>query len=539
MRIFKSAGYHVSATKEYMSRVRGGTNTTEIRVSSRAVVAFLDRIDVLVALDPGAIDHVKDRLSPKTIIIVNEESHKEEGRDIFSVPFSKIAWELGNRILSNTVALGFLAALFGISAEEVIVQVRSSFAKKEADIIEKNCLAVQRGFNFGLQAVDRYQLTIQIERNADIKKQLIISGHEAAALGAVVGGCNFLASYPMSPSTGVLTFLAQHADEFGIVVEQAEDEIAAINMGLGSWYAGGRALVTTSGGGFALMSEGLSLAGAIESPMVIHLAQRPGPATGLPTRTEQGDLDLALYAGHGEFPRAILTPGTIEDVFVLTAWAFGLADRYQVPVFILTDQGLLDLYQTLAELPVVSTSISNEPVQTEPDYKRYRFTQSGLSPRGIPGFGQGIVCVDSDEHDESGHITEDGAVRRAMVDKRMKKHELLLEKVLAPVLYGAKDYKKLIIAWGSTFHAILEALELQKDPDMAFLYFRQVYPFPETAIPFIKKAKEVICIENNAGGQFSGLLRRETGLSVHKKILKYNGAPFSVEELVRQIWEQE
>ncbi|NTV30081.1 MAG: 2-oxoacid:acceptor oxidoreductase subunit alpha [Candidatus Omnitrophica bacterium] len=535
MRVFKSAGFHVSATKEYMSRVRGGTNTSEIRVAYRPVAAFLDRIDILVLLDPQAVDHVRERLSTETIIIADEDSPKEEGRGILSAPFAKIALGLGNRLLSNTVALGFLVALFDISAETLLEQLRLTFGKKEADIIEKNCSAAQSGWELGRQEAVKGRLSIQIGRGAAVKEQMIISGHAAAALGAVVGGCNFLASYPMSPSTGVLTFLAQHAEEFGIVVEQAEDEIAAINMGLGSWYAGGRAMVTTSGGGFALMTEGLSLAGAIESPMVIHLAQRPGPATGLPTRTEQGDLDLALYAGHGEFPRAIFSPGTLEDVFLLTAQAFDLADRYQVPVFILTDQGILDLNHALAGLPVAAVRNANHIVHTVPDYKRYRLTESGVSPRGIPGLGQGIVCIDSDEHDEGGQITEDGAVRKAMVEKRMKKLLLLRQEVLAPELFGVKDYRRLIIGWGSTFHAIREAMEERKASDTAFLYFRQVYPFPGTAIPLLEKAAEVICIENNATGQFAKLVRRETGLAVHRNILKYNGSPFSVEELVRQI----
>ncbi|MBF0485104.1 MAG: 2-oxoacid:acceptor oxidoreductase subunit alpha [Candidatus Omnitrophica bacterium] len=535
MRTLKTAGYHVSATKEYMSRVRGGTNTTEIRVASRPIAAFVDRIDLLVELNPKAVDHVKNRLSSSTIIIADENSVKDLPQLVLTVPFARIAQELGDRILSNTIALGFLAALFDIPSQELIDQVRRSFGKKEGDIIEKNCSAAQQGFDLGRQAAFKHQLSVQIERNPSVKKEMIVGGHEAAALGAVVGGCNFLASYPMSPSTGVLTFLAQHADEFGIVVEQAEDEIAAMNMGLGSWYAGGRAMVTTSGGGFSLMTEGLSLAGAIESPMVIYLAQRPGPATGLPTRTEQGDLDLALYAGHGDFPRAIFTPGTLKDIFLLTAMAFDLADLYQVPVFILTDQGLLDLYHTLSEFPAVTVKASNHIVKTTPDYKRYKFTDSGLSPRGIPGFGEGIVCVDSDEHDEGGYITEDSQTRKAMVDKRMKKHGLLLKDVLAPQFFGEKDYKKLILGWGSSFHAIREAMEQQSDLDTAFLYFRQVYPFPDMAIPLIEKAKEVVCVENNASGQFAKLLRRETGLAVHKKILKYDGSPFSVEELVRQI----
>lgn len=531
MRTLKAAGYHVVAGKEYMSRVRGGTNTTEIRITSFPASAFVERIDLFLPLNPGAMEHVRQRLSSGTVIIMDEGQPPVPEQDTITLPLTKTALAIGNRLLSNTVATGFLTALFNIAFDTLAGQLKRAFGKKEASVLETNVEAARQGYALGQQVLGAHQLTIQLDRDQALEKRMIISGHEAVALGAAAGGCSFLASYPMSPSTGVLTFLAKYAGDLGIVVEQAEDEIAAINMGLGSWYAGGKAMVTTSGGGFALMSEGLSLAGAIESPMVIHLAQRPGPATGLPTRTEQGDLDLALYAGHGEFPRVILAPGNIEDMFVLSAKAFDLAGRYQVPVFILTDQALLDRYQTLAALPSVLPT-SNYIIETTPDYKRYRLTENGLSPRGIPGWGKGHVCVDSDEHDESGHITESASVRKAMVDKRLRKMLLLADAAIVPEFLGPADYEKLIIGWGSTFAAIREAMAVRNELRSAYLYFKQVYPFSRAAIPLISKAKEVVCVENNATGQFAGLIRRDTGLTVHRQVLKYDGSPFSVEELV-------
>jgi len=215
-------------------------------------------------------------------------------------------------------------------------------------------------------------------------------------LGAIAGGCSFISTYPMSPSTGVWIFLTQHSKEFDIITDQSEDEISAINMAIGAWYAGARGMVATSGGGFALMVEGLSLASMIETPVVIHLGQRPGPATGLPTRTEQADLEFVLHAGHGEFPRIILTPGTMEDAFNLSQRAFDLADKYQVPVFILTDQYFLDSYYNLPSLNLSDIRNQSHVVKTNKEYKRYQLTENGISPRGIPGYGEGLVSVDSD-----------------------------------------------------------------------------------------------------------------------------------------------
>jgi 2-oxoglutarate ferredoxin oxidoreductase subunit alpha len=323
------------------------------------------------------------------------------------------------------------------------------------------------------------------------------------------------------------------AAEHGIVVEQAEDEISAINMALGAWYAGARALVSTSGGGFDLMAEGLSLCGIIESPLVIHIAQRPGPGTGLPTRTEQGDLEIARYSGHGEFPRAILAPGSPEEAFECARHAFTMADESQSPVLLLTDQYLLDSLCDLAPFPLPQEPPHPQIIATTPDYERYVYSENGISPRGIPGYGEGLVCVDSDEHDTRGRITEDFATRIAMVNKRMAKAELLRTSLaMQPRLYGPDSYRCLLVAWGSTGPAISEALDKVALEDTAFLHCIQVYPLPEAIDAYLDRAERIIVVENNATGQFARLLRAETGCAIADQWLKYNGLAFSVDEVI-------
>ena len=409
------------------------------------------------------------------------------------------------------------------------------FADKAQAVIDKNIEAGRKGYAIGLTLSGPERIDIQITPRPEIGDGLFMSGDEAVALGAIAGGCRFIAAYPMSPSTAVFTYLAQHGAEFEIVVEQAEDEIAAMNMAIGAWYAGARALVSSAGGGFSLMTEGLSLAGMLESPLVVHIAQRPGPATGLPTRTEQGDLNLALYAGHGEFPRAILTPGTLGEAFYLTQRAFNLADKYQVPVFVLTDQFLLESHYNTPAFDLSGLRVENQFVETADDYRRYALTESGVSPRGIPGLGSGLVVLDSDEHDEEGHITEDPNVRKAMVDKRMRKLQGLAGEIAAPELIGGESYRTLVIAWGSNYHVVIEALRRLGKEDVAFLHFKQVYPVPPETEGYLKRAGRTIVVENNATGQFAQLLKSHTGIEVEHKVLKYTGWPFSVEELAAQL----
>ena len=538
-RILKLAGYNVFATKEYMSRIRGGVNSTEIRVSAKRVSALTNIIDVLIPLNTGSIQHLQHRFSQQTIVLAEKEVLGDDldqaPYKVIDVPFTKTALRIGDKIYSNIVAVGVVAGLFAVDLHAVTSCVERFFSAKSPDVIQKNLEAAEAGHKVGTALVDSDQIAINVGKNAHINDELILSGAEAVALGAIAGGCNFISAYPMSPSTAVLVFLAKHAKNFGIIAEQAEDEIAAINMAIGAWYAGARAMVTTSGGGFALMVEGLSLAGMLESPVVIHLGQRPGPATGLPTRTEQADLELALYAGHGEFPRIILTPGTIQDAFYLTRKAFNLADKYQVPVFVLTDQYFLDSQYNIASLDLSDIEVEKHIVETTGDYKRYELTQNGISPRGIPGFGKGLVSVDSDEHDADGHITEDLDLRIRMVDKRLKKNEPIKADVIAPRLAGPSDYKTLIVCWGSTYNVVNEAVKILARDDVAVLHFKQVYPVHETTADYLKQAGKTIVIESNATSQFAKLVKLYTGSVIENKVLKYNGLSFSVEEVVEEL----
>jgi 2-oxoglutarate ferredoxin oxidoreductase subunit alpha len=533
----KLSGYHVFSSEEYMSRIRGGSNSTLLRVSSKRVSAPVDRIDLLIPFSPGAISHVQKRISPETVLLGEKKIVENEYREnrVINAPFSEIASEVGGPIYTNTVAVAVLAGLLKVEREVLDQYLRHHFSGKDENTIHKNLEAARKGYEVSDELFRSGKLQIDLARHNEIKDEILIDGVEALAMGAVAGGCNFLSFYPMSPSTAVAVLLAQHSKEFGIIVEQAEDEISAMNMGIGAWYAGARGLASTSGGGFALMVEGLSLAGMIESPLVVHIGQRPGPATGLPTRTEQGDLLFALYSGHGEFPRIILAPGTIEDCFYLAQKAFNLADQYQVPVFILTDQYILESHYNIPSLDPTRTPLKKHFVETRKGYKRYQLTEAGLSPRGIPGFGEGLVVLDSDEHDEEGHITEDLDLRTKMVNKRLKKLDLFRNDIIPPELFGAENYKTLIVGWGSTYHAIREALGRLGTKDVAFLHFKQVYPLHPEAMAYFKKAKKTVIVENNGTAQFGQLIRLQTGFDMDHKMLKYNGLPFSVEELEKRL----
>ncbi len=532
--------YHIFATKEYMSRVRGGVNSTEIRVSHKKVQAFVNQIDILIPIHKDVMKRksILERINEQTVIISDREVLDAEdlkGFNFVDIPFSKIAKEIGGQIYFNVIATGMLVGILDIEEELVIEIIKSQFKKKSEEIVQNNIEAIKRGIAIGKKLEVTKTIVVEIEPEGDLSNNRILNGSEAIGIGAIAGGCNFIASYPMSPSTGVLTYLSKMSKQFEIVVDQAEDEISAINMALGASYAGARAMVTTSGGGFALMNEALSLAGMTETPVVIHLAQRPGPATGLPTRTEQGDLQHVLYSGHGDFPRIILAPGTVEEGIELSHQAFNLADKFQVPVFILTDQYYVDTFYDVTKVNFTNLRNEYHIIETSEDYQRYKLTEDGISPRGIPGFGQGYVKVDSDEHDEMGKITEDHDIRIKMVKKRLSKLEKLKEDIIPPVFLGERDYKGLIIGWGSTFNIIAEALEYLSEEKLAFLHFKQIYPLHPSISRYISDAEFSIVIENNVTGQFSNLIQQEICKKIDYRILKYDGLPFAVEEVETEI----
>jgi len=536
-----SAGFHVFATKEYMSRIRGGMNTTSIRIADHAVAAPVDRIDLLVALDKGARQHLALRLSDRTLAlaeaqVVGREFDGSPCRFV-DVPLTSIATQIGNKLFSNIVAVGAIAGLAGIDLDDVHRAVTRQFSSKDAQIVQGNLKAATAGYEFAKGLAGSHTLP-RTGVDDQVKGHIVPSGGEAVGLGALAGGCNFISSYPMSPSTPVLTFLAKHGRDFGVIVEQAEDEIAAMNMAIGAWYAGARAMVTTSGGGFALMTEGLSLAGMLESPMVIHLAQRPGPATGLPTRTEQADLEMALYAGHGELPRIILAPGNLHQAFSCTQQAFALADRFQIPVFVLTDQYLIDTYYNVEPFEVPQVCPVRHVVKSAADYRRYALTEDGVSPRAVPGWGEGLVVLDSDEHDQAGHITEDQDMRVQMVHKRLhKKLPAIQAAALAPSLIGPKGHKNLIVCWGSTLEVVKEAMASLDRKDTAVLHLHQAYPLHADVAAYLGKARRTILIEGNATGQLGKVIHLATGIAIERRVLRYNGLAFSVEDVVAQLRE--
>lgn len=538
MDVLHHSNYHVFSTKEYMSRVRGGSNSIEIRISATPVSAFINRIDLLVLLDEKAFSHLSHRITDETVVIGDKAEVKTLSHPhLYAVDFLNEAKEIGSKVYANTIAVGFLSSLLHIPFPTIKKRLRTYFKDKSKKIIEENIQAVHKGQDLAQIITDIQINTDEITSNSDknIHDQILLNGTQAIGLGALAGNCQFISSYPMSPSTGVLSFLAQHGPKANVLVEQAESEIAAINMALGAWYAGSRAMVTTSGGGFALMGEGLSLAAMTETPLVIHLAQRPGPATGLPTRTEQADLNLALYSGHGEFPRIIYAPGTLEQGFLLTKKAFDFADKYQIPVIILSDQYYVDSFYQIPSLSAFQQTDPSYIIKTDSSYQRYADSKNGVSPRGIPGNGSGFVCVDSDEHDADGRITESATVRKQMMEKRLRKIQELRTHSIPPTLYGSQEYNTLLIGWGSTVHLIEEARKYLSKKHVSFLHFPQVYPLNEKTKMYLRRAKHIISIEQNATAQFAHLVTTETGHEIDAHILHYTGHPFSVESLINHI----
>lgn len=533
-RIFKTAGFNLFTSKEYMSRVRGGSNSTQLRVSGKPIDCYCDRIDIFIPFDKEAYEHLAHRITENTVILADKDTIGEMDKPFIDIPLSKAAKEIGGAIYSNMIASGTILGLFKADFAHLEKIISGTFGRKGEAVVNANIKAGKKGYEIAETILKEINIEVALDANSPDKIQL--SGADALGLGALAGGCDFIASYPMTPGTNFFAFLAKNQKEFGVVVEQAEDEIAAINMAIGASYAGARSAVSTSGGGFALMCEGVSLAAIIETPVVIHLAQRPGPATGLPTRTEQADLDLALYSGHGEFERAVFAPGTPKDCFEMTKQAFDIADKYQIPVFVLSDQYLTDSIFTCPKFDIPEPPVKHI-FETSPDYMRYRVTPNGVSPRGVPGYGKGFVSADSDEHDESGHITESEKMRVLMHEKRLRKYDTLINEVVEPELTGNKDYETLVICWGSTVYTVKEAVSLINDDKTAMLYFKQVYPVHPKTKEYLKKAKKVIFVEQNAFGQFENLVRKFTDCKADGSVRKYDGMPFSADIVAQRIKE--
>lgn len=546
-RVFARGGCHVFTNQDYESRVRGGHNFHQIRLSDRPVMAPKDAVDIIVALDKESIRLHERELTERGQIIYDADAlrEKREKPSFLDIPFSRLAVEHGgDKIMANTVATGAVLGMLGMELDILMGIIAETFRKKGEKVVTANKNAALAGYDHAVKGCLKCSFAVASGEKAG--PRMLVGGSEAIALGALASGVKFYSAYPMTPSTGIMNYLAGKEKEYGMVVEQAEDEIAAVNMALGASFAGARAMTGTSGGGFALMVEGVSLAAMTETPIVIALGQRPGPATGLPTRTEQGELHMALHAGHGEFPRFIFAPGTPEQAFFLTNKAFDLAEKYQVPAFILFDTYLSDSQWTymgfdLGRIRSADYRIRGEAFQALAGYKRHAYTESGVSPLAVPGDARHLVITDSDEHDEEGHITEDAAIRVNMVEKRLfRKLPRMREEVSPPFLYGDHNPDIVITGWGSLYGLLREAVdELSTNYGIAMLHFSELYPFPGTDkfdyLKLLNKAHLSICVEQNATGQLARLMRTETGHEFGALLNKYDGRPFTVESLVTNL----
>ncbi len=527
-KLLKHSGYYIYTTRDFMSRVRGGHNFSMLRFGSEKITSHSDKIDGIIALNDETIHLHKHQLTEKGFILCDSSlAYSEPG--VIKLDMEKKAKELGNIRVSGSIAIGAVLRLFGepfTYVEEVMAKV----IRKE--LLEINLKAIQLGYE-SVEPVFEHL-------DGPFKDYMLISGSKALGLGAIAGGLKFYSAYPMSPSTAVMEYLARVSTEAGVVVEQAEDEIAAINMALGASYAGARAMTGTSGGGFCLKVEALGFSGIAEIPLVAVDVQRPGPATGLPTRTEQSDLKFVISAAQGEFPRMVIALRNHEDAFYQTARALNLAEKYQIPVILLSDQYLGDTTACVKPYDTTGITLVKPAEEAEGEYLRYRLTEDGISPRLIPGKTEHLVTADSDEHDERGFITESAEVRNAMMDKRMKKLNKLIEELQEPEFIGEENCKVLLLGWGSTYGPVAEAVStLNKQGKGSFgaLVFGDIYPLPKKSLEKYGQGRVLINVEQNATGQLASLIREQTGITCSRSILKYDGRQISGEEIVKQVLE--
>ena len=548
-RSFSRMGLHVFGLNAYQSVIRGGHVWFQARTSSERPYSQGDGADLLYCLNRETFDVHAPALRPGATVIYDPErlkiadSELPVGTRALSLPTMELARKYTTQpILQNAVGLGAAAFISGIPLDVLHGVLTDSFGKKAGDILQWNLRASSDGYEYARQHAS---ISDRAVHRAGPPK-LLMTGNQAIALGAAAAGCKFLAQYPMTPATSIMHWLAAHAQELGIVVKQAEDELAAIHMAIGASYGGVRAMTATSGGGFSLMVEALGMAGMTEVPLVVVESQRAGPSTGLPTKTEQGDLNLMLGAGQGDFPRAILAPSNPAEAYRATIDAFRLAEDWQIPVLLASDLHLSESTATV-DREEVPTDVPIPSLVTVPsgtaDYHRYAYTESGVSPRALPGQPGLQYVTGSDEHDTKGHLISDVrsgipvwiAERTHMMDKRMRKLAGIAAASRPPVFEGPADAALTFVAWGSTIGAIRDAMPLlaAQGRSTNLLHFPTVFPLhAEATRAAIAKTKKTLLVEGNFTGQFGRLLRAETGIHLPNTLLKYDGEPFYPHELV-------
>ncbi|MBI2820864.1 MAG: 2-oxoacid:acceptor oxidoreductase subunit alpha [Acidobacteria bacterium] len=545
-------GLHVYAYNSYQSIIRGGHIWLRVRCAGEKVYSHGDQLNVLVALNQDSIERHAPEVNGHGAIIYNSDKiHLDPTLlpdevlplplpvSALTKPFGKVA-----PVMQNTVALGALIFLIGLDFETTVAVLADTFQHKGQAVIDQNIGIARAGYDHARE----HFVPLGYQWEFSRVRRPFITGNEAIALGAAAAGCKFYSAYPMTPASSILHWMVAHADQCGIVVKQCEDEIAVANMAVGAAHAGVRAMCATSGGGFALMTEAMGMAGMIEAPLVVVEVQRGGPSTGIPTKTEQADLNQVLGASQGDYPRIVVAPADIPDAFHTTVQAFNLAEKYQLPVLIISDLLLSEHPETVEpgalrhDVPIERGEVLAAWPSENGAYKRYKFTQSGVSPRVLPGTPNASYVAATDEHDEEGILISDmfttPSVRRKIQEKRMKKLQFALKELEPPRLEGPADAGVTLIGWGSSRGVIGEAVKILNAEGIPAnqLHFKWMLPFHGAeAREILGRCGKTICVEGNYTGQFARHLRAETGFSVSDSILKYDGEPFEPHHIVEQV----
>lgn len=549
-RVLTRAGFWTFGYPEYPSLIRGGHNTYQIDYSTDRVWSTDNKIDILIALNKETIELHKEELNDKAVLIYDSDDNDDEFlKPVMEmchgtsqqVPFLQLSKESGSdALMKNTVALGALMAVLNLDIKYINEVLTNQFKRKGEKVIKQNIETAKKGYEF-VKNNKNLQMRYGPSLPSKNINRFVLTLNEAIGLGSIASGCKFFSAYPMTPINGLISFMALQAEKYGFIYKQPEDEIAAINMAIGASYAGVRSLTATSGGGFSLMTEAFGMAGMTETPIVVVMGQRPGPSSGLPTWSGQGDLNFMLHASQGEFLRFVLAPGDLQEAFDLTIEAFNIADIYQTPVVLLIDKYLAESCQTTNQFNTNNIKINRGKILTPDqfsklaDYKRYENTNDGISPRTYPGKKGPFWIANSYEHDEYGYSTESAKQISEMIDKRMRKEKTALPNIPLPQIFGPPKAGITYVGWGSTKAPVMEALkEINKEKDIAnYLHFSYLCPLNDLKLlKLLKSLNKLILVEGNSTGQLGRLIREKTGVEITNRFLKYDGRPFFPSEIV-------
>ncbi len=536
--ICHSAGLYIISVDDFESRIRGGHSFNLLRIGNEPILAPGHRIDLLVALDQRTYELNKNQMTDQGIVILNDDTKNESLENCLFIPLMELAKNAGNRITANTVAAGAVLSILGTPFHRIEQFLVEGFKNKGDKVVELNIRAAKSGY-MAAEAIKGFDLFNWEKKSNDT---VLMNGAKAAALGALAADCRFFTFYPMSPATGIFTNVIPYSESLPVIIEQAEDEIAAVNMAIGASFAGVRALTATSGGGFSLMTEGLGLAAMTETPLVVINAHRPGPSTGLATRTAKADLLFVINASQDDFPRFVFAPGTPLETFRLTQKAFALADHYQVPVIILIDQFLADSTLTqdnrfsIMDDAQETFILDQDKISSPGAYKRYAVTPDGISPRALPCQGKALVRATGNEHDEKGSISEDPENRIRMMEKRHAKLAAMKQEMSLPEIINP-DSRTFLTGWGSTRGILIEACQKLNSLgiDIGCMLFRDLWPLDSAKLRSILDGHRLIMVEQNYSSQLGKLIAQETGILYHEAILSYNGRPLYSDLIIEKI----